>query len=145
MGALKEPYKGCLFFSSNALARRLMRMAEEAFMPVELTPTQSFILMSIGRRPGVTITQLALELRLDVSTISRAMDKMKVRGLLYSEQKGRATRLFPLPEGSEKIADVRAAWKKLKIRYSARIGEDITADLASRIISVDDAITMLDR
>ncbi len=133
-----------MFFSANALARVLMKMADETFSPLGLTPTQAFILMSIGREPGINMSRIAHELRLDISTITRTLDKMKLSGLLYSEPWKKSVRLYALPDGQEKVADVKAAWKKLGIRYSHRLGKDRTNKLADEINLAYDTITMLE-
>lgn len=144
MAKHEHPYCGCMFFTANALGRVLMKMADETFQPLGLTPTQAFILMSIGREPGITMSRIAKELRLDISTITRTLDKMKLGGLLYTEPYKKTVRLFALPDGHEKVADVKAAWKKLAIRYSHKLGKAHTAKLADEMNFAYDALTMFE-
>ena len=134
-----------MFFVANSLARVLVKMADEAFRPLGLSPTQAFILMSIGREPGITMTRIARELRLDLTTITRTLDKMKTAHLIHTEPYKKTVRLIALPDGMEKVADARAAWKKLSVRYSHRLGTDRTAELAREMDLAYDTITLLDR
>ena len=144
MSKSNNPYTGCMFCVAISLGRRLVKLADEAFNPLGLTPTQAFILMSIGREPGITMTRIAKELRLDLTTIIRTLDQMKTTGLLYTEPYKRTVKLHALPDGMEKVAEAKAAWKKLRIRYSHRLGTERTTRLAADMDLAYSAITMLD-
>jgi len=69
----------CLYFTSNALARKLTKLAEEAFVPLGISPSYAFLLLLVHENPGITPSALSVELNLDPSTITRLADKMILR------------------------------------------------------------------
>ena len=112
MSELQSDFDECLFHTSSALYRRLAYLADSQFKIVELTPTQGFLLMTLKKAPGITITDLAFMHHLDPSTITRTLDKLESQGLIHRENMGRITRVFPTDGGVRKEADAKAAWKK---------------------------------
>ncbi len=48
-----DRYCNCLYYSANALARTITRMAEEEFGVTGLAPSYAFILMAVNENPGI--------------------------------------------------------------------------------------------
>ncbi len=111
-------------------------MADAQFNIVELTPTQGFILMTLKKAPGITITDLAMVHQLDPSTISRALDKLSTNGYVHREIMGKITRVFATDGGVRKEADAKAAWKKLKADYNKLVGTSEALHLARSLAKV---------
>ena len=112
----------CLFHCSSALYRWLGKLADENFKAVELTPTQGFILIVLKQTPGISIMDLAETVQLDQSTITKALDRMKEKGLIWREAKGRTVEVFATDHGIKREADAMAAWKKLQFTYGQITG-----------------------
>lgn len=68
MDELDHPHPHCLFFSTNALARALTRVVEDAFAPTGLAPSSAFTMMTVKRRPGIQPSEIATIMRLSPST-----------------------------------------------------------------------------
>ncbi len=132
---LRSEYNTCLYHSSSSLHRRLERMADEHFKQVELSPTQGFILITLKKAPGITITDLAMVHQLDPSTITRMLDKLQDKGLVQRENFGRITRVFATEKGRRKEADAKAAWKKLRFDYGQILGTEEVDHLSDRVTS----------
>ena len=133
MSDQRSPYSDCLLFSANAFARILSRNAEPYFKKVGLSFTQGFLLMSIARESGITAGKLARELVLDPSTITRALEKLELKGLAYREDRAGTVEVFPTPEGNKAEKDVRAAWGKARVFYEARFTKRESQRLAKEL------------
>lgn len=120
----ESPYKGCLFFSANALARLLTGLAEEAFRPVGLGPSHAFLLMTVNTRPGIQPKDIAASMDLTPSTVTRLVEKMEQQGYLRRAATGRTTQVHPTDRGLALQPQLRAAWESLSARYHERIGPD---------------------
>lgn len=142
MTDLQSNFNDCLFHASSAIFRRLAMMADAQFKMVELTPTQGFILMTLKKAPGITISDLARVHQLDPSTMTRALDKLVLRGYVHRESMGKITRVFPTDGGARKEADAKAAWKKLKADYGKMIGTSESLHIAR---SLAKALSELDK
>lgn len=123
----------CLYFSANALARALTRLAEEAFAPTGLAPTHAFLLMLVVEQPGITPSTLAGHLHLAPSTVTRLVDALIYKQLLEKRPKGKASHIFPTKAGKELLEHVAKAWKSIYLRYSEILGEQAGNDLAQAI------------
>ena len=133
MSDQRTPYSDCLLFVSNAFARVLSRNAEPYFKKLGLSLTQGFLLMSIVREPGIAAGRLARELVLDPSTITRALEKLELKGLAFREEKGGVVEVYATPEGNKTEKDVRAAWGKARVFYEARFTKRDSQRLAKEM------------
>lgn len=137
MLTIQEDYNTCLFHAATALGRSLTKLADEHFAPLELTSTMAFILMTAKTAPGILINDLARVHQLDVSTVSRALDKLAFVRLIQREGVKKNIRIFITPLGEKKEADARGAWAKLRQAYSLILTEPGARDLADRTASAD--------
>lgn len=137
----ERTYCGCLYFSSNALARVMTKMADEAFAPVGLSSSYAFLLMTVQKKPGINPKKIAQEMQLTASTVTRLIEKMEYRGLLERKVVGRTTEVF----GTEKCADlqgeIKDCWKNLKMKYEELIGkqlaDELTVNLRESLVKLD--------
>lgn len=137
MPTLQATYNTCLFHAASALARSLTRLADEHFKPLEITSTMGFILMTAQEAPGILISDLALVHHLDVSTISRALDKLETAQFVKREGTHKNIRVFITPTGARKEADARSAWNKLRQAYGLILTAPGALDLAGRAAEAD--------
>ncbi len=142
MPTLQESYNTCLFHSASALARSLTKLADEHFSPLELTSTMAFILMTSKTAPGVLINDLARVHQLDVSTVSRALDKLAFARFIQREGTKKNIRVFITPLGEKKEADARGAWDRLRHAYALILTEPGARDLAGRTAQADGQLRM---
>jgi DNA-binding MarR family transcriptional regulator len=119
----------CLYFSVNKLSRAITRMAEDSFKRTGLSPTHAFCLMLVNNKPGISQSELAEQLHMTPSTITRFIDKLVVKGLLERKAEGKRSFIFPTEDGESSQADIRAAWKDLYRSYSAILGEEAGKEL----------------
>lgn len=137
MSTIQDSYNTCLFHAATALGRSLTKLADEHFAPLEVTPTMAFILMTARTAPGILITDLARVHQLDVSTISRALDKLELVQFIQREGAKKNIRIFITPKGERKEADAQSAWTKLRQAYALILSEPAARDLADRTAAAD--------
>lgn len=117
-----ELLSGCLYFTANALARVITKMADDAFSSTGLSPSHAFVLMLVIEEPGANQKRLAEALQLAPSTITRFLDTLAHRGLLRRRSEGRATRIEATEAGLVLKDPIHAAWKRLHESYAAVLG-----------------------
>ena len=91
-------FERCLYFNSNALARTVSRIWIEAYRQFDLSPPHAFLLRVVLAKPGLLPRELADELNLSRSTITRFLDSLEKRDLLVrkpAEKDGRERQVFP--------------------------------------------------
>ena len=137
----ESQYCQCLYYSANALARIMTRMADEEFASLGMTTSYAFLLMTVDRKPGVQPGEISMDMQLTPSTVTRLIEKMEHKGLLERRTNGKFTEVFLTPDGASKIPEIKSCWMNLYKRYSALLGEKDAAQLTS---SIYNAIQKLD-
>jgi DNA-binding MarR family transcriptional regulator len=134
-------YCGCLYYSANALARLMTRMADEVFATTGLSASYAFLLMTVNAKPGIQPLEISRQMMLTPSTISRLIEKMEHKGLLIRRINGRYTEVHPTEESLKLDQQIKTAWKDLKLRYSRVLGKAqaarITADIYDSVRKLD--------
>ena len=124
---------GCLYFTSNTLARVIAQMAEEEFMATGLSPTYAFLLMLVNEKAGVTPMELAGKLNLAPSTVTRLVDKLVAKGFVTRRSEGKNSYVHPTGRSMELQKEIEVAWKSLHSRYSKILGSK-EGDAISKLI-----------
>ncbi len=75
-------FERCLYFNTNSLARKLNSLWEEAFFQFGLPPSHAYLLRLVLENPGLTQQELAKELRLNKSTVTRFICALEKKELL---------------------------------------------------------------
>lgn len=128
-------YCRCLYYSANALARTITKMAEEEFAVVDLAPSYAFMVMAVNRNPGIQAGELADIMMLTPSTVSRLVDRLESRQLVKKHTEGRLVLIYPTPKSVEINDAIKAAWFKLYQRYVAVLGAETAVSLTENIYS----------
>jgi len=109
------------------LANALQKGAEEAAAPHDLLPVEIMLLVACGRLEECTASQLAPDLPVDASRVSRLVNGLVERGLLRRRRIRSDRRLVMLrlsPEGQEVNAAIAARLDVYYAKLIAGLSED---------------------
>jgi DNA-binding MarR family transcriptional regulator len=112
-------FEECLYFNSNTLARTVSRIWTNAYRQVNLSPPHAFLLRLVLAKPGLFPREIADELNLSRSTITRFLDSLEKRKLLVrkpTDRDGRELRVYPTQVAKQihqKLDDIGADLTKL--------------------------------
>ena len=111
---------------SSTRLRRVLRRAVRHDWPYELLPrTQIELLSLVGERPGIGVTEAAVELRLAANTVSTLVNELRLGGLLVRESDTvdrRVARLSVSAAGAARLA----AWRDRRAELLAAALTDLT-------------------
>lgn len=113
----------CLYFTANSLARAITRMTEEEFRITGISPSHAFLLMLVNATPGISQKELARQLHLTPSTVTRFIDHLAHRGYLERRAEGKISEIYPTEKGSQLQETIGLAWRRVYERYSDLLGE----------------------
>jgi DNA-binding MarR family transcriptional regulator len=132
---LNSKYCSCLYYSANALARIMSKMADEEFSITGLAPSYAFLLMTVNWNPGIFIKEISRQMQLTPSTVTRLIEKMEVKGYLKRIAEGKFTKVFPTAKSKKLDKKIKSAWQKLYKRYSELLGEKNAKTITDQVYS----------
>lgn len=101
-------FERCLYFNVNALARQVNNIWDAAFAEFDLSPAHAYLLRLVLAQPGIAQRDIALELKLEKSTVTRFVDALQKKGLVLRKKTAsgdpREQNIFPTTKAI-KIAD----------------------------------------
>lgn len=88
-------FERCLYFNVNALTRKVNGIWDRAFEDLELSPAHAYLLRLMLSRPGISQKDIATELRLEKSTVTRFIDVLEEKGYLKRNKVNREQIIYP--------------------------------------------------
>jgi DNA-binding MarR family transcriptional regulator len=114
----------CLYFNVNALTRLINKKWATAFAEFDLSPAHAYLLRMVLAKPGITQKELANELKLEKSTITRFIDSLQKKQLLLRKTN-------PIDNREQNIHPSKKA-KKLQTALES-MGDNLYQELLSTI------------
>jgi len=124
MKAANSIYCQCLYFSSNALARKIEKLANESWKKVGLSPSHAYLLMLAIEEPGIQPSALVKQLLLTPSTITRLIEKLEDKKLVVRTAEGKLTNVYPTPKAKAILPELKECLNHFYLKYSAALGKE---------------------
>lgn len=134
-------FSKCLYFTSNALARKVEKLAIESWKPVELSPSHGYLLLLVIDSPGIQPGSIADQLQLTPSTISRLIEKLEERKLVVRTTEGKITNVYPSPKAKQLLPELQACVARSQAAYSASLGNHDIKELVKNMNQISDQLT----
>lgn len=138
--AASSKYCHCLYFSSNALARKIEKLAMESWKKVGLTPSHAYLLMLAIEEPGIQPSDLVQQLLLTPSTITRLIEKLEQKRLVIRTNEGKLTNVYPTPKAKTLYPELKECLAHFYQRYSAILGKEESARLVQSMNKLVDKL-----
>ena len=109
------------------LNRVVTNIYDDALRPVGVKVSQMNILVAAGRMGTARPAEVCERLHLDVSTLSRNVERMKARGWLevIPDDDGRAQPFRLTNDGRKLLEQAAPAWKKAQKQAKSLLGDGI--------------------
>ncbi len=133
-------YAECLYFTSNALARKVEKMANECWKRVDLSPSHAYLLIAVLDEPGMQPGSLSDQLQLTPSTITRLIEKLEEKKLVIRTTEGKLTNVYPTPKAKELQPELKNCVQEFHTRYTEILGRDESARFVKHLTKVADKL-----
>jgi DNA-binding MarR family transcriptional regulator len=140
MKTCDSKYAGCLYFTANALARKVEKIAIETWKKVDLAPSHAYLLMLALDEPGIQAGQLADQLQLTPSTITRLLEKLEDKKLVIRASEGKQTNVYPTQKGKEMRPLMKECVDDATERYGKIFGREECKQLLKNMHQVSEKI-----
>ncbi len=139
-------FEECLYFNTNSLARTVSRIWTKAYRQFDLSPPHAFLLRAVLSKPGLLPCDLAGELNLSRSTITRFLDSLEKRDLLVrkpTKKDGRELQVFPTQKAKEIHRELDDIGKNLTKLMRETIGKKELSQAVIKLRGIQKKIKFL--
>jgi DNA-binding MarR family transcriptional regulator len=118
----QEILSTCAADHARRAARTITRAYDQALAPCGLTITQFTMLVMLSRRSFDSITEMADELALERSSLSRNLSRLDQRDLVQRTDDGRARRITITEAGRDKVQEAYPLWRETQRQVEDELG-----------------------
>jgi len=140
MKTSESRYSDCIYFVSNALARKVDKLASDAWKKVNLAPSHAYLLMIVIDKPGSQPGMLSEELHLTPSTVTRLIEKLEDKKLVTRLTQGKTTNVFPTQKGKDLVPKLRACVQEFNTAYLEILGKEESEKLVRNMNKIADKL-----
>ncbi|GAB4151827.1 MAG: MarR family winged helix-turn-helix transcriptional regulator [Planctomycetaceae bacterium] len=121
----------CIAVRMRMLNRVVTNIYDEALRPLGVKVSQMNILVAAGKMGTARPGEVCKNLHLDVSTLSRNVERMKARGWLevVPDEDGRAQPFQLTAQGRRLLKRAAPAWRKAQRQAKGILGDAIVNEL----------------
>lgn len=141
MRTAESRYCKCLYFTSNALARKIEKLARQSWKPVNLAPSHAYLLMAAIEEPGIQPSVLAQHLQLEPSTVTRLIEKLEEKKLIVRTMEGKLTNVYPTPKAKELLPRLKECLEHFYTSYVEILGKNESTQLVNTMHKMADKLT----
>jgi len=129
-----------MYWASAALARKMNKLAEDAWAPIGLAPGQAYLLSLILDQPGRQPLDLSEELHLAPSTITRFIEKLEANKLVVRVAEGKTTSVYPTQKAKGMISEINNCRISFKQSVQCLCTMEETEALVKSMLKVADKL-----
>lgn len=132
-------YDECYCFALRQAARYVTQLYERHLEPVRVTSAQFTILGKLEHRPKLRIADLAVEMMMDRTTLTRALKPLERDGCIEAEPSGDDARihLLSLTERGRRVFEqAAAAWRTAHEEFEEKFGHARADALRSELFAL---------
>ncbi len=120
-------FERCVYFNTNAFARKLNARWEQSFKKYGLSPAHGYLIRLVLEQPGVSQQFIGDALVLDKSTVTRFINKIEKAGWVSreaSEKDQREKIIVPTEKARQIHQELRVLGDELYSSMKRRLGDD---------------------
>jgi DNA-binding MarR family transcriptional regulator len=140
MKASESKYCKCPYFLTNALARKIEKLAAESWRKAGLSPSHAYVLMLVLEEPGLQPGSIAHHLQLTPSTITRLIEKLEEKKLVMRTTEGKLTNVYPTPKARESKPLLKECVDDFQEKYAKLVGKEETKQFMTQMTRIVDRL-----
>lgn len=131
----------CVAVRLRMLNRVVTNIYDKELRPLGLKVSQMNILVAAAKMGTARPAEVCSHLHLDVSTLSRNVERMKARGWLEAvpDEDGRAQPFRLAREGQSLLRRAMPAWQQAQEKVKEILGVDVLDQLNAAVVRVNEA------
>ena len=140
MKTSESKYCNCLYFTANALARKVEKLANETWKQTQLSPSHAYLLLLALEEPGIQAGMIAEQLQLSPSTITRLLEKLEEKKLVIRNMESKQTNVYPTKQAREMKVLLQQCVKEFYQKYVEILGVEESKQFIKNMNRVADKL-----
>ncbi|MEP7107744.1 MAG: MarR family winged helix-turn-helix transcriptional regulator [Ferruginibacter sp.] len=140
MKSSNSRFNKCLYFSANALARKVEKLAAESWKKIGMAPSHAYLLMMVLDEPGAQPGTIANEMQLTPSTITRLIEKLEEKKMVVRASEGKITNVYPTSKAKELYPKMKACLDDFYKKYVEILGTDESIRMVQNMNKLTDKL-----
>ena len=140
MKSSNSRFNKCLYFSANALARKVEKLAMESWKKIDLAPSHAYLLMLVLDEPGAQPGSIAKETQLTPSTITRLIEKLEEKKLVIRTTEGKVTNVYGTAMAKELHPKMKSCLDDFYKKYVEILGADESVRMVNNMNKLTDKL-----
>ena len=140
MKSSESKYSQCLYFTANALARKIEKLAIESWKPAGLPPSHAYLLLMVLEEPGQQPGNISQHLQLTPSTVTRLIEKLEEKKLIIRTTEGKITNVYPTPKAKQLLPKLTDCIQHFYQACSRLMGKEESCKMLTNMHSLADKI-----
>lgn len=126
-------FERCLYFNLNALTRKVNKIWDQTFSDLGLSPAHAYLLRVVLAKPGISQQQIATELKLEKSTITRFVEVLESKGYLQRYKTGREQIVHPTDSAKKIHQQLERQGEHLYLQMTGKLGNKSLIQLVGEL------------
>ena len=126
-------FERCLYFNLNALTRKVNKIWDQTFSDLGLSPAHAYLLRVVLANPGISQQQIATELKLEKSTITRFVEVLENKGYLQRYKSGREQFVHPTDTAKKAHDQLERQGEQLYQQMTSKLGNKSLVQLVEEL------------
>ncbi len=140
MKSSESKYAQCLYFTSNALARKVEKLAIESWKAAGLPPSHAYLLLMVLEEPGQQPGNISHHLQLTPSTVTRLLEKLEEKKLVIRATEGKMTNVYPTTKAKQLLPTLTGCLDHFYGACSRLMGKEESANMLSKMHKLADKL-----
>lgn len=136
-------FERCLYFNTHNLARTVNRIWTEEFRQYDLTPAHAYLLRLVLAEPGLLQRDIAENLGLSKSTITRFIDSLEQRDFVsrkFTGNDARESAIYPNRKAKSLQSRLEKSGQKLYQQMISLLGADSMKSTVANMRNIRDLL-----
>ncbi len=119
-------FDSCPFFMASSLGRTFSRVYDLSFKKLGLTAAQAYLLALVVRQPGLNQKQISFILKIEASTLTRALDRLFDQQMLCEKTDSedlRQRRIYATSQGRALDSKIVKTSRELGLKVRGQISK----------------------
>lgn len=134
----------CLYFTASRLHRVVTKIVDDEFARCGLPPNGAYLLLAVLEEEGINQKKLGEMLHLQPSTVTRLIEKLVRKGVIYNRVEGRSSLIYTTDKGKALEPVVHECWERLRVRVNDILGEQESMELTLKLDQVSETLEKAD-